>query len=87
MDNPLEHLRAKIDVIDNRLLELLNERAQVAKAIGEEKKRHGTAVYDASREQAVIDKIKRLNSGPLDDAAVTAIYTAVITACRELQRD
>ena len=56
-DKAINELRKQIDGLDARLLELLNERAQHAIAIGRLKKEHDAAaeVYRPAREaQAVV---------------------------------
>ena len=57
--------RNAIDEIDAAVLELLNQRAVHARAIGELK---GTGVvYRPEREAQVLRRIKELNRGPLSD--------------------
>ena len=45
----LEALRGKIDVLDGRLVSLLNQRSRIAQAIGRLKHREGGALYVPER--------------------------------------
>lgn len=49
-------LRNKIDGLDSELVRLLNERAEVAKAIGEIKAKAGLPVYRPEREAEVLKR-------------------------------
>ena len=53
----LNELRMQIDGIDDRMLELFQQRMEVSKSIAEVKKEMGKAVYDSARER---DKINSL---------------------------
>ena len=81
----LDDLRQEIDRIDDEIVRLLNERAQNAVRIGEEKSRQGTPVHDPEREDEVLRRVKAVNSGPLDSAAMQAVYRQIISACSNLQ--
>jgi len=85
MQTDLEHLRTRINHINEELVRLLNERAAVALEIGELKAGSGTNVYDPARERAVLDQINQLNQGPLDKGALEEIFATIMTACREIQ--
>jgi len=82
----LEECRNEIDRIDGEIVRLLNERAAFAQKIGEIKKEANAPIYVPEREKAVMEKLVRLNAGPLPNAAVTAIYREVISAMIALER-
>ena len=50
----LKNLRDQIDTIDNQMLELLNERMEIVKAVGEFKNKSGGAIYRPEREVEII---------------------------------
>ena len=81
----LQSLRAQIDVLDLKLLALLNERASLALAVGELKKAQGSVVFRPEREAQVIDGLKRANPGPLRADSVAPIWREVMSACRTLE--
>ena len=84
--NRLDDLRREIDAIDERLVKLLSERAECALQIGHEKKLAGMEVYQPSREADVLNHVQRINSGPLDDAAMKRLFERIIDEARRLER-
>jgi len=81
----LDPLRRQIDRIDLQLLRLLNRRASAALRIGRIKKKQRLPVYDGKREQAVLGRMVRGNSGPLPSASVKAIFREILRRNRGLQ--
>jgi chorismate mutase-like protein len=81
----LKGFRGKIDAVDSRILELLNERATVALDIGATKRAAGMPVVELSRERAVIEGMANRNGGPLSHDAIERIYTAIMLEMRRLQ--
>ena len=53
----LKDRRKKIDLIDRKLLKLLNQRLHVALEIGKIKKETGEKVYDPKREKEVLRRL------------------------------
>ena len=82
----LDPLRKRIDEIDEQILSLLNERVKCAAEIGRIKRENGAPIYVASREEAVLKKLAKLNQGPLDDQAIRAIYREVMSAAIALEK-
>jgi chorismate mutase/prephenate dehydratase len=78
--------RKAIDDLDRRIVELLNERARHAQAIGRTKAEQSAEAFAPAREQQVFDRLADANDGPLSDASLRAIYREVISACRALER-
>jgi chorismate mutase len=83
----LDALRQRIDRIDEKLVRLLDERAQLAQRIGVEKRKQGLPVVDAAREDAVLRRVRDLTRGPLSRAALAGIYRAIVAACARIQRE
>ena len=81
-DNP----RAEIDAIDDNLLRLLNNRAAIALRVGEVKRRNDTSLYDHNRELEVLDRLRRQNSGPLDEQGIKSIFQRIIDECLQVQQ-
>lgn len=77
--------RARIDAIDRRLLELLNERVACVLRLSPLKRQAGLPVFSPRREQAVIEKLKKLNKGQLSDEAVERIFELIMAEMRALQ--
>jgi chorismate mutase/prephenate dehydratase len=86
MDEHLEELRSKIDALDNKIIEALNERANAAREIGDLKRSAQAPIYVPEREKKVFDKILAHNDGPLNNKAVISIYREIISAIRALEK-
>lgn len=85
----VEALRAEIDQIDEVLVRLLDSRARCAYAIGRVKHAEGRAVYEPTREAAVLAHVRQVNQtlgGPLDDEAIARLFERVIDEARRIQR-
>jgi chorismate mutase len=78
--------RKRIDAIDRKLLELVNERAKCALEIGRIKQKSGLPVLDAGREKEIFDRIRRLNGGPFSGDAVVSIFRCLIGESRKLEQ-
>ena len=76
--------RQQIDSIDQRLVELIQERARAVQAVGAIKQEAHLPVTDTSREQVVIQKAEDLaKGGPLPQEAVGRIYQKLVEEMRE----
>ena len=78
--------RKEIDRIDEQVLQLLNQRANLAQQIGHAKSSARSHYFTPEREHLVFKRLLSLNKGPLDATAVRAIYREVISACRALEK-
>lgn len=82
----IDEIRKRIDLLDDELLRIFNERARLALAIGEIKKRLGLPVYDPAREKRIFLRMKEANPGPLDDGAIVRLFERVVDESRRLER-
>ena len=82
----LDTFRDKIDRIDAQVLTLLNRRARLAQQIGNQKGKKQRAAYVPSRERAIFARLAELNTGPLPDESVQAVYREIISASRALEQ-
>ena len=79
----LETCRQQIDSFDQRLVELIQERARVVETVGAIKGEAHLPVTDAGREQRVIQKAQDLaKGGPLPSEAVGRIYQKLVEEMR-----
>ena len=83
----LDSLRDKIDAVDRKMVNLLNERAVYAKKLGDIKLGAGLPIYMPKREEEVIHNVKQHNSGPLSDDAIQRLYERIIDESRRLERE
>jgi chorismate mutase/prephenate dehydratase len=82
----LRRLRKRIDALDRKLVDLLNERATLAREAGRAKTAAGRrAIRDAEREREVLLRVSMANTGPLPQADLVALYRRLFTATRALE--
>lgn len=86
-DGTLEDWRARIDALNARLVDLLNERARCAEQIAAFKQRNGMPVHDSQREREVLDNVSSRNAGPLSDDALRKIFNCIMEEHRRLQEE
>lgn len=79
--------RKKIDDLDRRLVQLLNERAQCAHEIGKLKRNSGMPIYEPDREKIIFENIRRQNSGPLSELQLRMVYERLVDVMRQIQRE
>lgn len=79
--------RKKIDELDRKLVELINERARCAQEIGRLKRNTQMPIYEPDRERLIFENVHRMNQGPLPDRELTRIYERLIDVMRKLQED
>lgn len=84
-NEPLHELRAAMDVVNRRLVDVLHDRARLCRAIGAWKRSHATAPVDATREQQMLAALlQHLPTDGFDAPTLTAILREVFTASRAL---
>lgn len=82
----LEENRKRIDLIDEEIIRLINERTSMAVEIGKKKAAIGKPVFDAKREAEVFEKITDLNDGPIGHDALRGIYREIMSGNYALQQ-
>ena len=82
----IKKLRKAIDELDVKLVSTLNKRTELAIQIGKIKDKLNKCVYSPEREQQIYNKLKKINKGPLDDKALTAVYREIMSGTIMLQR-
>jgi len=79
-------LRKRIDDIDEKLLELLNKRAEFAILIGKEKSKTKSNFHVPDREREIIDRITKINKGPFQNDSLKSIYREILSATLSLEK-
>lgn len=83
----LENLRVKIDEIDDKLVDLLNDRAKLSVEVGKQKaSANSTRYFAPERERDLIERLLKSHKGPLPKEALVAIYREIISASIALQK-
>ncbi len=88
-NNELKEVRRNIDLIDNKILSLLNDRMRLVKRVGEIKNSDKTPIYRPDREIEIIKRLDELNSsenGLLSKAGISAIFLEIFSVARNLER-
>ena len=87
LDTQFAIKRQEIDQIDAKLLQLLNQRAICAQAIGEIKMQRGdNTMYRPEREVQVLIKHMTNNQGPLPDLEVGRLFREIMSTCLALEK-
>ena len=79
--------RKKIDELDQRLVELLSERARAAVEIGRLKRDTNLPVYEPERERVVFENVQGMNPGPLPGRDLVRIYERIMDVMRNIQKE
>ena len=82
----LQDLRRRIDEIDRKLVDLLNERSKCALEIGKLKQQANLPLYQPEREREVLENAEQNNQGPLTDAAIRRLFERIIDEARSAER-
>jgi len=82
----IDDLRRRIDELDRKLVELLNERANCAVEIGRLKRADRLPVYQPEREREILQNVARANQGPLDEMAIRRLFERILDEARSLER-
>ena len=81
----LDDLRKKIDSLDDQLLEILTQRMEVVKQVGEFKRQHRAIVYRPEREKAIVDRLHEQSKGLLSRSAIEAIFLEIFAVSRNIE--
>lgn len=82
----IDDWRRKIDEIDRKLVELLNERSRCALEIGRLKRVESLPLYQPERERKVLEGVERANQGPLADTAIRRLFERILDEARAVER-
>ena len=82
----LEKLRSRIDELDSELLKLLNERAKYVIKIGKIKQKEKKGVLVPLRERELLDRLRKVNKGPMTDVMVIYLFQKIIDVLKDLQK-
>jgi chorismate mutase/prephenate dehydratase len=82
----LEELRGAIDGIDDRILDLLRERAELVEQVGQVKDKSGESYYAPEREEALLRRLVAANRSRLPESSLRAIYREILSSMRALEQ-
>jgi chorismate mutase/prephenate dehydratase len=82
----MRRLRRRIDALDRKIVGLLNERAELGRAVGREKAASGRrTIRDAEREREVLLRVTMANTGPTPQPDLLAVYRRLMAVSRALE--
>ena len=82
----IDRLRAEIDDIDRRLLDLFNQRARCVVEIGHIKRAGHMALYQPDRERQIFERAEAANPGPLSNRAIRRLFERILDESRSVER-
>ena len=65
----LSEWRERLDAVDDQIIALLSERAQMIVHVADFKRRHHLPIHVPEREAAIVERLCAMNPGPLSHAA------------------
>src|SRR5690606_3403113 len=87
----LKALRVRIDSLDEKILELISERARCAQDVARVKMQslpegEKPVFYRPEREAWVLKHIMELNKGPLDNEEIARLFREIMSSCLALEQ-
>jgi 3-deoxy-7-phosphoheptulonate synthase/chorismate mutase len=76
----LDALRLRTTDVNMKLLELLNERAKVAREVREFKIRNAMDMFDPGREKEMMDSLTAANAGPFSNDTIQHLFKEIFKA-------
>ncbi len=85
-EKKLQGLRQQIDTLDDQILDLLNQRAEVVVAVGQSKQKSQGEYYVPSREKAIYERLMARNQGPFPNEGIRRVFREIISASLSLEQ-
>jgi chorismate mutase/prephenate dehydratase len=82
----IQELRKKIDELDNKIVDLLNERARIVIEVGDIKKNEKLDFHAPARERQILERLTSHNKGPFPQDALKAVYREILSSSLSLER-
>ncbi len=90
LSKKLKSQRKKIDLIDQKLLSLLDQRLRIAMEIGKIKRQMGAKIYDTKRKKEILKRLRlrlrSINKSSLKEKGVEEIFRTIIRVCRRVKK-
>lgn len=83
----LGEYRDQINDIDMKLVDLLNDRAMVVMKVKKLKQKENMPLYDARREEELIENIAKHSKGPLYRDNIIQIFESILRNVQILEKD
>ena len=79
--------RKRINELDEKLVELLNERSRCAAEIGKLKREAKMPLYQPEREGEILARVQEMNGGPLGNDALRRLFERILDEARVVEQD
>jgi chorismate mutase len=86
MTPEIEALRQKLDLIEDKLISLLNERAKYVIEIGKIKHEKGLPIEDPKSQEIILSRVAKKNSDPISDEFIKNIFKKIIDESIRLEK-
>lgn len=83
----LKGYREEINQVDRGIVDLLNKRAEIVLLIKRMKGKHNMPLYDAKREEDLMNNIVSYNKGPLYNDNIVQIFESILRNVQILEKD
>lgn len=83
----LQEERNKIDKIDKQIVKLFEERMETASKIAKVKKENNMEIFDSSRENLVIEKVKSYLENKELEKYLENFYLDLMSVSKDYQKD
>jgi len=83
----LDKYRKEIDKIDRSIVDFLNKRAKSVSEIKKMKVKKGVHLYNARREEKLMENIAKYNKGPLYNDNIIQIFECILRNVQILEKD
>ena len=83
----LQSYRNQINDIDHKLVDLLNERAEIVMKVKKLKQKEDMPLYDARREEELVENMARYSKGPLYRDNIIQIFESILRNVQILEKD
>ncbi len=78
--------RREIDKLDEQIVRLLSERTRHVLEIGSIKLKAGEEIYAPHREKLLLQRLAKLNPGPITEESLRAIYREIMSSALSLEK-
>jgi chorismate mutase/prephenate dehydratase len=82
----IQELRKKIDELDDKIVDLLNERARIVIEVGNIKKSEKLDFHAPARERQILERLLSRNKGPFPSDTLKAVYREILSSSLSLER-
>jgi monofunctional chorismate mutase len=84
----LDDFRERINEIDQKIIEILSQRASVIQELAEYKKQHKIPIIDIKREKEVLENVRIISlKNKLNPDSVEKIFSEILQESKNIQRN